>query len=262
MSIPRGFLPVREEMSTSTRKRIKHVTRTPDTALGTLLLMALPPTSGGENTRPCINLAETDASDQPPPGDQDLLSANTCPFVVAHHWSPLPVGAPLRFPDLTLRAEMRLPEAWLVEAVSWHSGVPRVRQRTVLIELLLWGDWGLPVAQSPGVTLAPPLSPVSTVLWFLTTCFSTSLHRGLSERHLVPEMILNVQWLSFLLKHFQMSNIVWFATCMTMDSFPSYTKSVYKSMRATNQKVAKWLLVNKCHQTWKHPHTENKFKFK
>lgn len=60
MSIPHGSLPVREEMSTSTRKRIKHVHRTPDTALGTLLLMDPAPTltSGGENTWPCINLVK------------------------------------------------------------------------------------------------------------------------------------------------------------------------------------------------------------
>lgn len=83
MSILHGFLPVREEMSTSTGKGTEHVHRTRH---GTGAPSAdEPPTSGGENTWPCINLAETDTSNQPPPGDQDLLSADTCPFVAAHY---------------------------------------------------------------------------------------------------------------------------------------------------------------------------------
>ena len=42
-------------------------------------------------------------------------------------------------------------------------------------------------------------------------------------------MILNIHWLSFLpIRHFEISNIVQFATCMTMHLFPSYIKSIYK----------------------------------
>lgn len=54
MSTAYGFRPVREEMSTSTKKGIKRVHREPETASGTLLLTVTHQCE--KNKWPCINL--------------------------------------------------------------------------------------------------------------------------------------------------------------------------------------------------------------
>lgn len=115
MSTAYGFWPIREEMSTSTKKGIKRVHREPETASGTLLLTVTHQCE--KNKWPCINLEETETSHLPPRRDRDL-SADTCPIVAAHHPFLLPVGTPLPFLDLTVRAGVRLTDVWPMDAVS------------------------------------------------------------------------------------------------------------------------------------------------
>lgn len=154
---------------------------------------------------------ETDISNLP----QDTeIFCHTCPFVAAHHSFPLPVGTSLVSRPHYIRAGMWLTEVWPSDAVSWQSecwgeaGVGGYDE-----EFLLWHDWGLPAAKSPGATPESPFSPVSIILWLMAGFLSILFHSGLSKRHLVPEMILAI----LPIKHFEISNIVQFSTCMTMN---------------------------------------------
>ena len=84
-----------------------------------------------------------------------------------------------------------------------------------------------------------PFSPMHKRCWpFLWKTVQD--YSGALTRILIPEMIISIHWLSFLpIKHFEISNIVQVATCMTMHLFPLHIKSVYKWMRPTYQKVSK-----------------------
>ena len=69
------------------------------------------PTSGGENKWPCINHEENKGLLTCHLQDQDLLPADTCPFVAARH--PFP---PCPSPGLVVRAGIQLTEVWPMDA--------------------------------------------------------------------------------------------------------------------------------------------------
>lgn len=164
-----------------------------------------------------VNLEETETSNLPPRRNRDL-SYCSCP-------SSIPSSC--LYPHLPLRTSLSGQEC------GWSSANGCCLMIWVLTEGGRGGRfwWTVPALRwlrvsSCQVSWGNPSVPFVTSFYH-----SVILTRSLStlfqwiERRLVPEMILNIHWLCFLPKHLEISNIVQFATYMTMNWSPSYIVS-------------------------------------